>query len=106
MKKYNIAVVGATGMVGRKFLQVLEERKLPVENYYLFAYSLLLLAFLIKVLIDEEGQVNTALLVCIALTLAFTSQLSAYGIYIAILSLNISAAPTISEILLYVSKSL
>ena len=37
MKKFNVAVVGATGMVGRKFLQVLEERKLPVENYYLFA---------------------------------------------------------------------
>jgi aspartate-semialdehyde dehydrogenase len=37
MKKYNVAVVGATGMVGRKFLQVLEERNLPVENYYLFA---------------------------------------------------------------------
>ncbi len=37
MKKYNIAVVGATGMVGGKFLQVLEERNLPVENYYLFA---------------------------------------------------------------------
>ncbi len=37
MKKINVAVVGATGMVGRKFLQVLEERKLPVENYYLFA---------------------------------------------------------------------
>lgn len=34
---YNIAVVGATGMVGRKFLQVLSERKLPVANYYLFA---------------------------------------------------------------------
>mgnify|MGYP001023501790 CR=1 FL=1 len=27
---YNIAVVGATGMVGRKFLEVLAERKLPV----------------------------------------------------------------------------
>ena len=27
MKKYNIAVVGATGMVGRTFLKVLEERK-------------------------------------------------------------------------------
>lgn len=39
MKKYNIAVVGATGMVGNKFLQVLEERKLPVENYYLYASS-------------------------------------------------------------------
>lgn len=37
MKKYNIAVVGATGMVGRKFLQVLTERNLPAENYYLFA---------------------------------------------------------------------
>jgi len=37
MKKYNIAVVGATGMVGRTFLKVLEEIKLPVENYYLMA---------------------------------------------------------------------
>lgn len=37
MKHYNLAVVGATGMVGNKFLQVLEERKLPIENYYLFA---------------------------------------------------------------------
>ena len=39
MKQVNIAVVGATGMVGRKFLQVLEERKLPAKNYYLFASS-------------------------------------------------------------------
>lgn len=37
MKKYNIAVVGATGMVGNKFLEVLTEKNLPVENYYLFA---------------------------------------------------------------------
>lgn len=37
MKEYNIAVVGATGMVGNKFLEVLTERKLPVKNYYLFA---------------------------------------------------------------------
>lgn len=37
MKKFNIAVVGATGMVGRKFLEVLAEKNLPVENYYLFA---------------------------------------------------------------------
>ncbi len=37
MKEYNIAVVGATGMVGRTFLKVLEERKLPAKNYYLFA---------------------------------------------------------------------
>ncbi len=39
MKKYNVAVVGATGMVGRKILEVLTERNLPVENYYLFASS-------------------------------------------------------------------
>ena len=37
MRKYNVAVVGATGMVGGKFLKVLSERNLPVENYYLFA---------------------------------------------------------------------
>ncbi len=39
MKKYDIAVVGATGMVGRKFLEVLTERQLPANNYYLFASS-------------------------------------------------------------------
>ena len=37
MKQYRVAVVGATGMVGRKFLQVLEEHKLPVSEYFLFA---------------------------------------------------------------------
>ncbi len=37
MKQYKIAVVGATGMVGRMFLRVLEERKLPASDYVLFA---------------------------------------------------------------------
>lgn len=37
MQEYNIAIVGATGMVGRKFLQVLEERKLPAKSYRLLA---------------------------------------------------------------------
>ena len=37
LKEYNIAIVGATGMVGRKFLQVLEERRLPAKSYTLFA---------------------------------------------------------------------
>ena len=38
MKKYRIAVVGATGMVGRAFLQVLEETALPnVGEYVLFS---------------------------------------------------------------------
>lgn len=39
MKKYNIAIVGATGMVGRTFLKVLEERNFPIDNLYLLASS-------------------------------------------------------------------
>ncbi len=36
-KKYNVAVVGATGNVGREILQILEERDFPVENLYCLA---------------------------------------------------------------------
>ncbi|MGI6213789.1 MAG: aspartate-semialdehyde dehydrogenase [Christensenellales bacterium] len=36
-KQYTIAIVGASGMVGRKFLQVLQERNLPAKKYYLFS---------------------------------------------------------------------
>lgn len=39
MKKVNIAVVGATGMVGNMFVKVLEERQLPIDNIYFFASS-------------------------------------------------------------------
>jgi len=34
---YNVAIVGATGNVGRKFLEILEERNFPVKELYLFA---------------------------------------------------------------------
>jgi aspartate-semialdehyde dehydrogenase len=37
MKKYNLAIVGVTGMVGQKFLEVLEERNLPIDKYFMFA---------------------------------------------------------------------
>ena len=37
MKPIKIAIVGATGVVGRKFLEVLEERKIPIEKLILFA---------------------------------------------------------------------
>ncbi len=36
-KKYNIAIVGATGLVGRTMLQVMEERKVPVARLHLLA---------------------------------------------------------------------
>lgn len=39
MRKYNVAVAGASGMVGRKMLQVLEERNFPIENFYPMASS-------------------------------------------------------------------
>lgn len=37
MKKYNVAVVGATGLVGQTFLKVLKDRNFPIENLYLYA---------------------------------------------------------------------
>lgn len=37
MKKVNVAIVGATGMVGRTFLKILKERNFPIENLYLLA---------------------------------------------------------------------
>ena len=35
--KYNVAIVGATGVVGREFIKVLEQRKFPVKNIRLLA---------------------------------------------------------------------
>ncbi len=39
MKRYKLAVVGATGLVGRTILKVLEEKHLPISQYSLFASS-------------------------------------------------------------------
>jgi len=37
MKNYKVAIIGATGLVGRMFLKVLKERNFPVEKLYLYA---------------------------------------------------------------------
>jgi len=39
MKKYNVAVVGATGAVGKEMLSTLESRKFPVNTIKLLASS-------------------------------------------------------------------
>ena len=39
MKKYKLALVGATGLVGRKALEVLEEFNLPISEYAFFCSS-------------------------------------------------------------------
>ena len=37
MTSLNIAIVGATGLVGQTFLKVLDERNIPISNLYLYA---------------------------------------------------------------------
>ncbi len=37
MKKYIVAIVGATGLVGREFIKVLEQRNFPMASVHLFA---------------------------------------------------------------------
>jgi aspartate-semialdehyde dehydrogenase len=46
-RKPNIAIVGATGMVGTTFLKVLEERKFPYDKVYMLAAP------------DEDGKILT-----------------------------------------------
>lgn len=38
-RKYNIAIAGATGNVGREILSILDERDFPIDNLYLLASS-------------------------------------------------------------------
>ena len=37
LKQYNVAVVGATGVVGREFLKIAEQRRFPVKSLKLLA---------------------------------------------------------------------
>ena len=37
MKNFKVAIVGATGLVGRSVIQVLNEKNLPIESFGLFA---------------------------------------------------------------------
>lgn len=37
MKAYNVAIVGATGMVGQEFIKVLQQGNLPVDSIHLYA---------------------------------------------------------------------
>lgn len=53
----------------------------------LFSYALLFLSFLIKVLIDRNGEMSLKFAVILAVTIAVTSQLSSIGIFIGIITL-------------------
>ena len=39
MKKYNVAILGATGAVGQEFLKLIEERNFPFNELKLLASS-------------------------------------------------------------------
>ncbi|MDC6447681.1 aspartate-semialdehyde dehydrogenase [Alphaproteobacteria bacterium] len=39
VKKYNVAIAGATGNVGREIIQILEDRDFPIDKLYLLASS-------------------------------------------------------------------
>ncbi|MGL5087607.1 MAG: aspartate-semialdehyde dehydrogenase [Clostridium sp.] len=54
---FNVAIVGATGNVGRKFLEILDERNFPIKELYLFASKRsagLKLSFKEKEIVVEE----------------------------------------------------
>ena len=38
-RKYNLAIAGATGNVGREILSILEEHDFPIDSLYLLASS-------------------------------------------------------------------
>ena len=37
IRKYHVAIVGATGLVGREFIKIMEQRDFPAASIHLFA---------------------------------------------------------------------
>ncbi len=69
---------------------------ITLSSYVLFAYSIMFLCFLIKVMIDQNGQLDTKIIILMALTIGIMSGLNNYGIAIAI--------PTLIAIAYYLLK--
>lgn len=67
-----------------------------LSSNVLFGYSLMFLCFLIKVMIDKNGQIDSKLIILLALTLGIMSGLSNYGLIIAL--------PTLIGITYYLIK--
>ncbi len=65
---------------------------ITLSSYILFSYFLMFLCFLIKIMIDKNGQVDLTFTTIMALTIAFIFGLNTYGIYVAIITLIIVAA--------------
>lgn len=57
---------------------------ITLSSNVLFSYSIMLLCFLIKIMVDKNGQVGKKLIILMALTLGIMSGLNNYGILIAV----------------------
>ncbi|WP_298524509.1 hypothetical protein [uncultured Methanobrevibacter sp.] len=64
---------------------------ITLSSNILFSYALMFLCFLIKVLIDNDWQIDTRLTILIALTIAAISGLNTFGVLIAIILLFLIA---------------
>lgn len=69
---------------------------ISLSSYTLFSYSIMFLCFLIKIMLDKNGQVDTKLIILMALTIGIISGLNNYGIVIAL--------PTLIAITYYLLK--
>lgn len=58
-----------------------------LSSNILFSYAVLFLCFLIKVMVDRDGEIGKKMIILMALTLAVMSGLCTYGIYVALISL-------------------
>ncbi|MBQ2652595.1 MAG: hypothetical protein IJF83_03490 [Methanobrevibacter sp.] len=63
-----------------------------LSSYALFSYFIMFLAFLIKIMVDRDGQIGMKLTVLMAVTMAFISGLAPYGAIISLISLVFIAA--------------
>ena len=50
MKKYNVAILGATGAVGAEFLKLIEERNFPFAELRSFAIRLPTISIILSIL--------------------------------------------------------
>ena len=69
------------------FIPINAINSITLSSYILFSYFLMFLCFLIKVMIDKEGQIDLGFTILLALTMAFVFGLNSYGIYIVIITL-------------------
>lgn len=64
---------------------------ITLSSNILFSYALMFLCFLIKVLIDENWQIDNTLAILLALTLVAISGLNTFGVLIAVILLILIA---------------